>query len=97
MTELTTPPTNLDFPRAIVKVAVHLELVKSLRELGVTQPLELVTNIPRDAWRRWLQVRLLDGSGLSCTVLLTQFFRLSVDLAIGCLVPQPLVPLCTGL
>lgn len=74
MTELTTPPTNLDFPRAIVKVAVHLELVKSLRELGVTQPLELVANIPRDAWRRWLQVRLLDGIWLSCTTSLTHSF-----------------------
>ena len=55
--ELMTPGPTLDFSRSVVKVAVHLELIKSVRELSVTQPVELVATIPRESWRRWIQVR----------------------------------------
>jgi hypothetical protein len=43
----------------LLQVAVHLELIKSVRELSVTQPLEVVAAMPRESWRRWLQVRTL--------------------------------------
>ena len=51
------------------QVSVHLELIKSVRELSVTQSVELVAAVPRESWRRWLQVhsawagRLEEGRG----------------------------------
>lgn len=64
--ELMNPHRELDFGKAISKVAVHLELIKSLKDICTGETIQYVVQAPKESWTSWLQVKQVSKKNKLC-------------------------------